>query len=551
MLRRTWPLIVAMVLPASACAAPAPVVQPAASPPSSSTPPSTPPSPSRAELRAEAAAALLAPSRHDSVGTVDAGGTRIAYKAVAGTLVVHPAKWSDAPQEKDSKNPTAVASMSYVAYFAAGANVAARPITFLFNGGPGSSSMWLHIGAFGPRRVVAADLAAGSAPPYAIVDNGQSLLDASDLVFVDAPGTGFGRIAGKDAAKAFYGVDQDVHAFASFIMQFVTQFGRWPSPKYLFGESYGTPRAAALVHVLQERYGMNFNGVIMLSQILNYTLSIDGPSFNPGVDLPYELALPSFAAAAWYHHRLPGDRPSQLEPLLREVERFAMTDYAAALARGSELDDAARRTIAAALHRYTGLPEAYILKANLRVDGGEFEQALQQEADATTGRFDARYTGPSFDPLGQRAEYDPLAASLRPAYVAALNDYVRSTLGYGTGEAYKADIDVDRDWDWRHRPPGADQRLAGPLNVMPDLAAAMTANPRLAVMVNGGHFDLATPYYQGWYEMHHLPIRPALAANIEYRYYPAGHMVYVNLPSLEALHDSVARFIRRTAGSPR
>lgn len=517
-------LLAALLLPMTACAA---------TPTQPSPPQPSPP--------------LLVPTEHMSTGSVDVGGRRIEYKAVAGTLVVHPAKWSDAPQEPDSKNPTAVASMSYFAYFAAGAKPAERPITFLYNGGPGSSTMWLHMGAFGPRRVVTRDAIAGSTPPYTMVDNDQSLLDVSDLVFVDAPGTGLGRVAGKDAEKAFYGVDQDVHAFASFITQFATKFGRWPSPKYLFGESYGTPRSAALVDVLQEREGMSVNGVIMLSQILNYALSIDGPKFDPGVDLPYQLALPSFAAAAWYHHRLPGPQPAQLDPLLREVERFAMTDYAAALAEGSELDGSTRKAIAATLHRYTGLPEAYLLKADLRIDGGEFEHALQQDADATTGRFDARFSGPVFDPLAQRAAYDPMSAALRPAYVAALNDYLRSALGYGAGETYKAEIDVEKDWDFRHQPPGAESPLAGPLNVMPDLAAAMTANPRLAIMVNGGWFDLATPFYEGWYEMHHLPMRPALGANIEYRYYPAGHMVYINPESLKALHDNVAAFVRRTA----
>ena len=531
-------LLVATMLPCAANAAHVAQVPPAAEAPTVQL----------ARAVELAPAVLLAPTEHESTGSVDVGGRRIDYKAIAGTLVVHPEKWSDAPQEKDSKNPTAVASMSYVAYFAVGTKTARRPITFFYNGGPGSSTMWLHMGAFGPRRVVTGDEASGSTPPYTIVDNGESLLDASDLVFIDAPGTGLGRIAGKDAEKAFYGVDQDAHAFASFITQFATKFRRWPSPKYLFGESYGTFRSAALVHLLQRRDGMSFNGVIMLSQILSSALSIDGPGYNPGVDLPYALALPSFAAAAWYHHRLPGTRSDELEPLLREVERFAMTDYAAALAKGSELDDSTRSAIAATLHRYTGLPEAYILKANLRIDGGEFEHALQQDADTTTGRFDARFAGPSIDPLAQRADYDPQESALRPAYVAALNDYLRSALGSAAGETYKTEIDVDRDWDWRHKPPGADQPLSGSVNVMPDLAAAMTANPRLAIMVNGGWFDLATPFYEGWYEMHHLPIRPPLAANIEYRYYPAGHMVYVNLPSLKALHDNVASFIGRTAG---
>ena len=492
-----------------------------------------------------ASPALLAPTEQTSRGSVDVGGRRIDYQAVAGTLVVHPKGWSDAPQDKDSKNPTAVATMSYVAYFAKGAKPGERPVTFLYNGGPGSSTVWLHMGAFGPRRVVTRDDTHTPAAPYAVVNNDFSLLDASDLVFVDAPGTGFGRIVGKDAEKAFYGVDPDVHAFASFITQFASKFNRWNSPKYLFGESYGTPRSAALVKALQNQ-GMEFNGVVLLSTILNDALSIDGPNFDPGVDLPYELALPSYAATAWYHDRLPGTKPAELEPFLQEVERFAMTDYAQALSKGTELDDATRNTIAETLHRYTGLPVAYILKADLRIDGGEFEKTLQVDADTTTGRLDSRFSGPDMDPLSQRAGYDPLFAAIGSAYVSAFNDYVRRDLNYGRDLTYKPTISVWKSWDFQHQPPGAPRKLPQAMNVMPDLATAMKANPNLRIMVNGGYYDIATPFYEGWYEMHHLPIPAKLARNIEYRYYPSGHMVYAHLPSLKALHDNVAAFIRRT-----
>ncbi len=490
-------------------------------------------------------APLLLPTEQRSSGSVEIAGKRVDYDAVTGTLVVHPKGWSDAPQEKESKNPTAVASMSYVAYFARTAKPGERPITFLYNGGPGSSTVWLHMGAFGPRRVVTRDDTPTPAAPYAIVNNDQSLLDVSDLVFVDAPGTGFGRIAGKDASKAFYGVDEDAHAFASFIDQFVSKFNRWNSPKYLFGESYGTPRSAVLVHALQEQ-GMSFNGVILLSQVLNWSLSVDVSSFSPGVDLPYEVALPSYAATAWYHDRLPGPRPPALEPFLREVERFAMGDYAQALSRGNELDDTTRQTVAAKLHQYTGLPISYLLKAGLRVDGGEFAKTLQQDSDTTTGRLDTRFSGPDIDPLSQRADYDPLEAAIASAYVSAFNDYVRRELRYRGDLGYKPIIEVWKTWDFHHRPPGAPGKLPLSLNVMPDLAAAMKTNPKLRIMVNGGYYDIATPFYAGWYEMHHLPIPAKLAGNIEYHYYPSGHMVYAHLPSLKALHDNVAAFIGTT-----
>ena len=229
------------------------------------------------------------------------------------------------------------------------------------------------MGAFGPRRVVTADNSHTPAAPYQVVNNDFSLLDASDLVFVDAPGTGFSRIAGKNKEKEFYGVDQDAHAFAEFIVAYLSKYGRWNSPKYLFGESYGTPRSAVLANLLEQEYHLDLNGVMLLSQILNFDLSVDEPENNPGVDLPYVVALPTYAASAWYHHKLPGpNSPAELEPFLKEVEDFATKDYAHALAQGTTLSKAERQAIAEKLHAYTGLPVSYILKANLRIDGGEF-----------------------------------------------------------------------------------------------------------------------------------------------------------------------------------
>ena len=276
------------------------------------------------------------PEAISSNGTVSIGGQTIAYQAVAGTLVVHPKDWDDVPRDPkadkagggsaedgpDAKNPTAVASIFYVAYFKNGGG-GARPVTFVYNGGPGSATLWLHMGAFGPRRIVTAIDAHTPAAPYSLVNNASSLLDATDLVFVDAPGAGFSRIAGKDKEKAFYGVDQDAYAFAEFISQFLTKYGRWNSPKYLFGESYGTPRSAVLINQLEADRGIDFNGVILLSQILNFDLSPDRPTGNPGIDLPYQTVLPTYAATAWYHKKLPGEH-KDLEALLTEVEQFAM-----------------------------------------------------------------------------------------------------------------------------------------------------------------------------------------------------------------------------------
>ena len=499
----------------------------------------------------------LAPEETKTDGSVQVGGAQIDYQAVAGTLVVHPKGWDDAtplgdakpsdaakPGEAD-KNPTAEASMFYTAYFKHGAEAAGRPITFLFNGGPGSATVWLHMGAFGPLRVVTTDGAHSPAAPYRLVNNEASLLDASDLVFIDAPGAGFSRIAGKDKEKAFYGIDADAYAFAEFITAFLSKFERWNSPKYLFGESYGTTRAAVLANMLTTDRGVDLNGVIMLSQILAFDLSPDGPETNPGIDLPYQLALPTYAATAWYHHRL-DPRFTDLPALLSEVERFAMGDYAAALAAGATLDPARRDAIAAKLHDYTGLPLTYIERANLRVDGGEFEQNLQGDHDVTTGRLDTRFSGPAMDPLGKEADYDPQSAAIASAYVAGFNDYVRRVLKYGEGKTYKLFADVSKTWSFKHQPPGADQPLDQSANVMPDLAHALKYDPVLKVQLNAGYFDLATPYYQGVYEMQHLPIPPALQANIEYRQYQSGHMVYANADALQALHDNVAGFIART-----
>jgi carboxypeptidase C (cathepsin A) len=481
-------------------------------------------------------------------GTVTVEGRAIHYHAVAGMLTVRPPGWNDAtprPAQKPGTKPTK-ASMFYVAYFKDGAHDTRRPITFLYNGGPGSSSVWLHMGAFGPRRVVTADHTHTSPAPYKLVNNEYSLLDASDLVFVDAPGTGFGRLEGKGADKAFYGADPDVHAFSQFITEFLSKYGRWNSPKYLFGESYGTPRSANLINVLETHDNIDFNGVILLSQILNYDDSTGLVRFNPGVDLPYELALPSYAATAWYHHKLP-DSTQPLKPLLAKVEHFALTDYAQALRQGSLLAGADRQAIAAKLHEYTGLPVAYILKANLRIDGGQFEHELLSGSDETTGRLDSRFAGPSLDPLSERAEYDPQSAAISSAYVSAFNTYVRKDLDYGAGMYYRPELPLYRTWNFRHRQPGADFDLPRALNVMPDLANAMKRDPKLKVMLNGGYFDLATPFYQGMYEMAHLPMQRRLQANIQYHYYESGHMVYAHVPALKQLHDNVAAFIAQTA----
>ncbi|MGA8622315.1 MAG: peptidase S10 [Candidatus Sulfotelmatobacter sp.] len=490
------------------------------------------------------------PEQQASKGTVTIGGNAINYDAFAGTLVVHPKDWDDVTQnaDKDDKNKPAEASMFYVAYFKSDNKGAPRPLTFLYNGGPGSSTVWLHMGAFGPKRVVTADDTHTPAAPYPVVNNEYSLLDVSDLVFVDAPGTGFSRIAGKDKEKAFYGVDQDAWAFSDFITQFLSKYGRWNSSKYLFGESYGTTRSAALSNLLETERDVDFNGVILLSQILNFSLDSDFPEFNPGVDLAYQLNLPTYAASAWYHHKLPDPHP-ELAPLLTEVEHFAMNDYALALLAGSSFPVDQRHAIAAKLHEYTGLPVAYIEKADLRINGGEFEKNLQDESNLTTGRLDTRFSGPTFDPLSKAAEYDPQSAAISSAYVSAFNDYVRKDLKFGENREYKPEVELFKWWSFAHKAPGVPFALPGATNVMLDLAIAMKYNPQLKILLNAGYFDLATPFYEGVYEMQHLPIPPDLQKNIEYKFYESGHMVYAHEASLKAIHDNVAAFIRGSDNS--
>ncbi len=395
------------------------------------------------------------PEEKITTGSVSVGHRRVDYRAIAGTLVVHPKGWDDVSarlntegekpssehgkddsDEKHGKLTIAEASIFYVAYFKQGAPAESRPITFLYNGGPGSATVWLHMGAFGPKRVVTPGDGHLPAAPYSLVNNEFSLLDASDLVFIDAPGAGFSRITGPDKEKAFYGVDPDAYAFSEFITAFLGKYGRWNSPKYLFGESYGTTRSAIVVNELETRRSVDFNGVILLSQILSFGLNPDGPDADPGHDLPYELALPTYAATAAYHHKLGTDVPSDVKALVAEVEHFAMTEYSLALQQGTALSEADRAAVAAKLHKYTGLPVDYIRKANLRITGGEFEKELLGGAGTTTGRLDTRFSGPEMDPLQKNADYDPYSASVSSAYVSAFNDYVRRDLKFGEDRAF-------------------------------------------------------------------------------------------------------------------
>ncbi len=469
------------------------------------------------------------PQQSVTHGVVNVEGNRINYKAIAGIMIL----------KNDKGKP--YTSMSYFAYIKSGVtHHSDRPITFFYNGGPGSSTVWLHMLAFGPKLVKVGSGTLTPPAPYRMVNNDYSLLDATDMVFVDAPGTGFGRVLGKaqggvGTPKDVYGIDPDAKAFTRFITQYLSQHNRWNSPKFLYGESYGTTRSAVLAGDLEKR-SVGLNGVILQSSILNFDLSVDDPQRNPGVNISYATGLPSYAATAWYHHKLP-TQPKNLNSFLKQVEQFAMTDYLKALNAGNRIDAATKQKVAAQMHAYTGLPIAYILKANLKVTGGQFAHELLGAGDDVTGRLDSRYSGPAMDPMSEFAYYDPLDSAIDAPTVSEFNAYVRNTLNFGKNLIYRPMIYGSMHWSWKQK------GRSGTPNVMNNLARAMKFNPNMKVLLTGGYFDLGTPFYAAEFEMHQLPIPPSLQKNISYAFFKSGHMVYLNPVAHKGLHDAVAKFI--------
>jgi carboxypeptidase C (cathepsin A) len=459
------------------------------------------------------------------------GGRTIPYTATAATI--------------DLKNDDGdvLGRMFYVAYTEDGvADPKTRPVTFNFNGGPGSSTIWLHMGSFGPMRVEAADAKPTPPAPYRLVENGESLLDKTDLVYVDAMGTGFSRILGKGKPKDFYGTDPDVASFGQFIERWLSANDRWNSPKFLLGESYGTTRAAALLNFLQDK-GIAFNGAVMVSSYLNAWDDFNGPPFSN--DLPYELYLPTMAATAWYHDRL-DPKPADLAAFLEEVRAFALGDYAHALARGSKLGAAERDAVAAKLHRYTGLPEAFLREANLRIDPSRFEKELLRGERRTVGRLDARFEGIDHDSAGEFPEYDAADEAISGAFVAAFNAYARGDLKFSTDELYKPTNypEVGKDWDDRH---GSGQRKAPMPDVAEDLRQAMSKNPNLKIFSANGYFDFATPFFQTEYTVAHMGLDPSLEKNFSWGYYRSGHMIYIHPEARKRMKEDLARFYDEAA----
>jgi len=466
------------------------------------------------------------PEQYVTRHTVTIGGRSLAYTATAGTLIL---------RDKDGE-PSAV--IGYIAYLKQDVkDPATRPITFAYNGGPGSSSIWLHMGALGPRRIVVTDAGPTPPPPYRVVDNEYSVLDKTDLVMIDPVGTGVSKAIGKKKDKDFWGVDADIEEMSRFIHQYVTENGRWNSPRYLLGESYGSTRSAGMVDYLQSQLGMSFNGVALVSLALDIEALFDWPAN----ERTFPLFLPTFAATSWYHKALPA-QPAQLAPFLDEARAYALGPYTAALMKGDRLGPAERDSVAQQLHRFTGLSADYILKANLRVTEGEYTAELLREHRETVGRLDSRYVGGTFDPLTQNAEYDPQSASIEAAYTAAFLDYYHRELNFPTDREYRVSgpDELFQAWDFKHRAPSGRQ---GFVNTAPDLAHALQYNPKLRVLVLSGLFDLATPFLATEYTLSHLGLPPEASQRIANKYYDAGHMMYVNEESLKQMKADLGAFL--------
>ncbi len=447
-------------------------------------------------------------------------GKLLTYTVTAGMLPI------------TSATGEAEAHIFFVAYTVDnGGKAARRPLLFAFNGGPGSSSVWLHLGAMGPKRLNLPDDGSMPAPPYQLTDNADTWLDQADLVFIDPVGTGFSRAVKPELAGKFFSLKGDVDSVGEFIRLYLTRYGRWSSPLFLVGESYGTTRAAGLANHLFE-HGIAFNGIILVSTVLNFSTI----SFAPGNDLPYALYLPTYTATAWFHNRLPPDSGRDLSRVLGEVEQWAMTEYLQVLGKGDRLLPAERQETIRRLARYTGLDERYIDNSNLRIEAPRFSTELLRRGKRTVGRFDSRLTGADLSAAAEGPDYDPSLAAVRPPFTAAFNDYVRNGLGYKADREYYILGGGIGHWDWGTNNSFADTSEA--------LRSAFAKNPHMKLFVASGTFDLATPYMSAEYTLNHLGLDPAARQNITAVRYDAGHMLYTDAPSRARLKRDVAAFIR-------
>ena len=468
--------------------------------------------------------------------TVTIDGKTIPYTATTGTLLLY------------NKKHQATASVFYIAYTRDGVkNLSQRPVTFAWNGGPGYASALVDIGGFGPRRLVWPNPGSiqGEVPPYHLGNNKFSILNSTDLVFVDAIGTGYSRIVGHGKPKMFYGLNQDASAFTQFVQRYITRFHRWNSPKFLLGESYGTTRNALLANDLVNQ-GVYLNGVIECSTVLNFeTLDM-----APGNDLPYILYLPSYAATAWYHHKL-NPEPATVNDAVQKAEKFASGPYMEALFQGRSLSAAKKQQIAQQLSQLTGIPTSLWIKADLRISLPLFRRRVMGATGPMTGRYDERFTTPELQPLmpvpGNTAA-GATNTAINGALTATFDHYLTHTLHYTSSRLYKQMSDsVFFAWNWKYHSPltalGAGVGTVGIRNVAPALSRAMNNDPGLHVMFNNGYFDTATPFFATVYTVKHMAITPAERANIHFFYYPAGHMLYLNPKALPMLQKNIDSFI--------
>lgn len=467
----------------------------------------------------DVAAASVVESAHPVKRSIPLNGGVLAYTVTPGTLTIR----------NDEGAP--IASVFYVAYTVDRAKAGpARPVTFLFNGGPGSSSMWLHMGSFGPMKVDASRPEAIPGPPFRLAPNPDTLLDKSDLVFIDAVTTGLSRPLGKAEGKDFFGVDKDLDAFTRAIQRYLTVYGRWDSPKFLIGESYGTLRAAGLSYTLQQ-HGVQLNGVALLSTTLDI-----GMLFSP-VDQAFINIVPTYAATAAYHNRL-ASKPADLNAYLAEVRNFARGPYTLALAKGDAISPAERDAVARQLSAYIGVSPEVIVRANLRLDPNRFRKELLRDQRRTVGRLDSRFLGEDADAGGEGPEYDPTDASISGAFIGGLNDYLFRDLGYETPLSYRPNnyAGIGGKWDWNHNSAQGPQITA---DTSADLSAAMRRNPKMKLLSLNGLYDMATPFFGAEYDIDHMSLEPDRRANISWKYYPSGHMTYIDPDSARALKADI------------
>lgn len=461
--------------------------------------------------------------------TITIGGREIKYTVTTGTMVLKE-ETADSAKEAEGEKPRA--QIFFIAYTKdGGRDKSKRPLTFSFNGGPGSSSVWLHLGVLGPRRVVQEFDGSLPRPPYQLTDNEFSLLDETDLVFIDPVSTGYSRAVEGQKPAEYHGFKKDIESVGDFIRLYTTRYQRWLSPKFLIGESYGTTRAAGLSGYLYDRHGMMLNGIMLISSVLDFA-TLD---FTFGNDLPYIVYLPGYAATAWYHNALAG-RHETLQNLLDEVEEFALGQYASALLKGDLLTPEERAVIVEKLARYTGLSPQFIERSNLRVKDQHFFKELLRERGLTVGRLDSRLTGIDRSGVTEQPESDPLLDAVLAPYTAGFYHYVRAELNFESDLPYEILSSRVHPWSFKEFEGQA-------VYVAETLRKAMTVNPHLKVFVANGYYDLGTPYFATEYTFNHLGLHESLRNNLSMAYYEAGHMMYIHLPSLEALKHDLAEFI--------